>query len=82
MKFFSQEFICPCDLVSRNASNFVFALSKVDFDVWLESESKRVNAKSLIGVMSLMLRKNNTIGILATGQKENLEIVYDILNNI
>ena len=39
--------------------------------VWVEKEERRVNAKSLLGVLSLGIVKGMTITVIADGPDEN-----------
>ncbi|MFR5440412.1 MAG: HPr family phosphocarrier protein, partial [Monoglobus pectinilyticus] len=45
--------------------------------IWVESEDRKVNAKSLLGVLSLGITKGLTITIIADGPDEE-----DAVNNL
>lgn len=42
-----------------------------DCSIWVEKEERRVNAKSLLGVLSLGIVKGMTITVIAEGPNEN-----------
>ena len=39
--------------------------------IWIEKEDRRVNAKSLLGVLSLGVGQGDTVKIIADGESEN-----------
>lgn len=55
---------------ARPATILVQASSKFPCDVTLEYETKKVNLKSIMGVMSLGVPKGATIKIITTGEDE------------
>ena len=57
-------------LQSRSAALLVQVASKFTANLWIEHGSKRVNAKSIMGVLSLKLRKGDSFIISATGSDE------------
>lgn len=57
-------------LQSRSAALLVQVASKFTSNLWIEQGSKRVNAKSIMGVLSLKLRKGDSFIIAATGTDE------------
>ena len=42
--------------------------------IWVEKEERRVNAKSLLGVLSLGIVKGTTITLIADGSDENAAV--------
>ena len=75
MEIFSENIVMSCDLVARKAANFVFSMSNLPFSIWITKGNKRINAKSLIGVLSLMVRRGEEVCITVDKSKQNLEIV-------
>ncbi|MGI2326839.1 phosphocarrier protein HPr [Planococcus sp. YIM B11945] len=56
---------------ARPASALVGALSKFKSDITLEHKDKKVNLKSILGVMSLGIGSGSTVTIAANGEDEN-----------
>jgi catabolite repression HPr-like protein len=57
-------------LQSRSAALLVQVANKFAADIWIEQGSKRVNAKSIMGVLSVRLRKGDSFTIAAFGKDE------------
>jgi len=57
-------------LYARPAALFVQVASKFHSRIWVEKGSKKVNAKSIMGVMSLSVAKGNEIVLIADGDDE------------
>lgn len=58
-------------LHARPATFFVQKANCFKSSIWVEKEDCRVNAKSLLGVLSLGISKGTVITIIADGQDEN-----------
>ena len=58
-------------LHARPATFFIQKANSYKSSIWVEKEDCRVNAKSLLGVLSLGIVKGTTITIIADGQDEN-----------
>ena len=61
-------------LHARPATFFIQKANSFKCSIWVEKEDCRVNAKSLLGVLSLGISKGTTITIIADGQDEALAI--------
>jgi catabolite repression HPr-like protein len=57
-------------LQARQATMFVQEANRFASDIFLEKDGKKVNAKSIMGLMSLALRPGSKISILAAGDDE------------
>lgn len=57
-------------LHARPAALFVQVATKFSSRIWIEKGSKKVNAKSIMGVMSLSVAKGNEIMLIADGKDE------------
>ena len=57
-------------LHARPATFFIQKANAYKSSVWVEREDRRVNAKSLLGVLSLGIVKDMTVTILADGPDE------------
>ena len=66
---FSKEVIVRCEsgLHNRQATYFVQKANEFVSSIWLESESRKMNAKSLLGIMSLGIVTGATVVISASG---------------
>ena len=59
-------------LHARAASHFIKCTNSYKSSVWIERDGKRVNAKSLLGVLSLGVTKDTEIEIIADGADEKI----------
>ena len=57
-------------LHARPATFFIQKANTYHCSVWVEKDDRRVNAKSLLGVLSLGIAKGMTITLMADGQDE------------
>ena len=57
-------------LHARPATFFIQKANSFKASIWVEKEDCRVNAKSLLGVLSLGITKGTTITIIADGSDE------------
>lgn len=58
-------------LQARQAALFVQEANRYKSDVFLQKDEKKVNAKSIMGIMSLALAKGTTVTLIADGKDEN-----------
>lgn len=58
-------------LHARPATFFIQKANSFKSSIWVEREERRVNAKSLLGILSLGIVKGMTITIIADGPDEN-----------
>ena len=66
---FIKEVIVRCEsgLHNRQATYFVQKANEFESSVWLESENRKMNAKSLLGVMSMGIVTGATVTLSASG---------------
>ncbi|WP_026486095.1 HPr family phosphocarrier protein [Caldanaerobius polysaccharolyticus] len=57
-------------LHARPAALFVQVAGNFNSLIWIQKDEKRVNAKSIMGIMSLGVSKGATITIIANGDDE------------
>ncbi len=66
-------------LHARPATFFIQKANEFKSSIWVEKEERRVNAKSLLGVLSLGIVGGTNIRIIADGSDEN-EAVEGLVN--
>ena len=66
---YMQQSIVKCEsgLHNRQATYFVQKANEFESSIWLESGSRRMNAKSLLGIMSLGVVTGTTVTLSASG---------------
>ena len=57
-------------LQARQAALFVQEANRYSADIYLEKDNKKINAKSIMGVMSLAISKGTDVKVLADGFDE------------
>ena len=62
-------------LHARPATFFIQKANEFKSSVWVEKEERRVNAKSLLGVLSLGIVKGTAINIIADGADEEAAVL-------
>ena len=69
---FSKEIVVRCEsgLHNRQATYFVQKANEYVSDIWVETGSRKMNAKSLLGIMSLSVITGSTVVISASGDDE------------
>ena len=69
-------------LHARPATFFIQKANSFKCTVWVEKGDRRVNAKSLLGVLSLGIAKDTEITLMADGEdeKEALDGLADLIN--
>lgn len=70
-------------LHARPAAMFVQSAGKFASEIWIEKEGKKVNAKSIMGVMSLGVSQGTEIKIIAEGEdeREAVEKLSELINS-
>ena len=68
----NQEVIVRCEsgLHNKQVTYFVQKANEFRSSVWLESENRRMNAKSLLGIMSLGIVTGAAVTLSADGSDE------------
>lgn len=62
-------------LHARPAANFTKLASSQKCNVYLKKEDKKVNAKSILGILSLAISKGSVIEIITEGEDEKLALI-------
>ena len=70
-------------LHARPATFFIQKANEFKSSIWIEKEDRRVNAKSLLGVLSLGIVKGTTITIIADGadQEEAIDTLSKLIDS-
>ena len=70
-------------LHARPATFFIQKANSFKCSVWVEKGDRKVNAKSLLGVLSLGITKGMTITLIADGSDENaaLDALEALINS-
>ncbi|MCM3148287.1 HPr family phosphocarrier protein [Bacillus pumilus] len=69
-------------LQARPAALFVQEANRFGAEIFLEKDGKRVNAKSIMGLMSLAIRSGITVKLIADGadEQEAIDALTDFIN--
>ena len=73
---FNKEVVVRCEsgLHNRQATYFVQKANEFESSLWLESGSRKMNAKSLLGIMSLGIVPGSTVTLSAVGPDEEAAV--------
>lgn len=71
-------------LHARPATYFIQKANEFKSGIWVEKEERRVNAKSLLGVLSLGIMKDTTVTLTADGsdEKEAVDALAELIENL
>ena len=58
---------CESGLHNKQATYFVQKANEFESSIWIESGSRKMNAKSLLGIMSLGVVSGSTVNLGASG---------------
>ncbi|OKL36275.1 HPr family phosphocarrier protein [Domibacillus mangrovi] len=61
-------------LQARPAALFVQEANRFSAEIFLEKDEKKINAKSIMGIMSLALGRGATVTISAEGREEEIAV--------
>lgn len=79
----SKEIVVRCEsgLHNKQATYFVQKANEFDCFIWVESGSRRMNAKSLLGVMSLAIVTGAVVTLSAEGNgaQEAVDALEELL---
>ena len=82
---YSQEAVVnnQVGLHARPATFFIQKANEFKSSIWVEKEERKVNAKSLLGVLSLGIVKGTPIKLIADGpdEKEAVEALHKIISS-
>lgn len=83
MKTEQIEIINNLGLHARASTKFTQTASQFTSEIWVTRNGRRVNAKSIMGVMMLAAAKGSTIEVEATGadEAEAIAAIKTLVNN-
>ena len=61
-------------LHARPATFFIQKANSFQSSIWIEKDDRKVNAKSLLGVLSMGIAKGMTVTLIADGKDEEVAI--------
>lgn len=66
---FNKEVVVRCEsgLHNKQATYFVQKANEFESSIWLESDNRKMNAKSLLGIMSLGVITGSVVTLSAVG---------------
>ena len=69
---YMQQSIVQCEsgLYNRQATFFIQKANEFKSSIWIEVEDRKINAKSLLGVLSMGITKGTRVSISAEGPDE------------
>lgn len=75
------EIVLKTGLQARPAALFVQEANRFSSDIFLEKDGKKVNAKSIMGLMSLALGSGALINLIAEGndEEEAVEALHEFV---
>ena len=73
---FNKEVIVRCEsgLHNKQATYFVQKANEFESSIWLESGNRKMNAKSLLGIMSLGIVTGSVVMLSAAGNDEEAAV--------
>ena len=79
---FSKKIVVRCQsgLHNQQATYFVQKANEFECSIYLESENRKMNAKSLLGIMSLGIATGMTVTLSASG--EDAEAAVNALESL
>ena len=82
---YTQEIIVSNEvgLHARPATFFIQKANEFKCGIWVEKDDRRVNAKSLLGVLSLGIAKGSAITLIADGpdEKDAVNALVELVNS-
>ena len=65
---------CASGLHNKQATYFVQKANEFESSIWLESDNRKMNAKSLLGIMSLGISNGAKVTLIASGSDEEAAV--------
>ena len=73
---YSKEILVRCEsgLHNKQATYFVQKANEFECSIWIESGNRKMNAKSLLGIMSLGIMSGDVVNLVASGSDADAAI--------
>ena len=65
---------CASGLHNKQATYFVQKANEFESSIWRESDNRKMNAKSLLGIMSLGISNGAKVTLIASGSEEEAAV--------
>lgn len=82
---YTEKYVVKCEsgLYNRQATFFIQKANEFKSSIWIENGDRKINAKSLLGVLSMGITKGTTVNLIADGEdeKEAVESLSQMLTN-
>lgn len=65
---------CESGLHNKQATYFIQKANEFRSSIWIEVEDRRINAKSLLGVLSMGVTTGTTVTLVADGSDEEIAV--------
>ena len=73
---FNKEVVVRCEsgLHNKQATYFIQKANEFRANVWVEVDERRINAKSLLGVLSMAITSGTVVTLIADGPDEETAV--------
>ncbi len=82
---YMQTYVVKCEsgLYNHQATFFIQKANEFKCSIWIENGDRKINAKSLLGVLSMQITKGTKVNLIADGEdeKEAVESLSELLTN-
>lgn len=75
----TKEIIIGREINGRMQANFVYEVTHLSCDIWITKSERRVNAKSILGLLSISIHAGDTVEL--TINKEDAQ-TFEIIKNL
>lgn len=65
---------CESGLHNKQATYFIQKANEFRSNVWIEADDRQINAKSLLGVLSMAITTGTSINLIADGLDEEVAV--------
>ena len=72
--------LIPFEITGRNAHKIVYSTQELKSSIYFKKDNRCINAKSLIGLLSLGIKKNDIITVNFYADRE--DVIDDDIQNI
>ena len=80
---YTQKYVVKCEsgLYNRQATFFIQKANEFKSSIWIENDDRKIDAKSLLGVLSMGITMGMTVTLSADGEdeKEAVETLSQML---